>query len=159
MARSQTHLHAGVLDLQALNVTQDIVNLQIEANSDSDNNNQLAFVRFDDHDDILSVNGIQADGSEAFQDAVRESLIVPKHIELSGRSSITFEWTLQAHGLYAPVLITSDGMVHTASNLSANASAGHLKLLGMNHFGFEDTLDGDDSDWSYNDLTVRVSVL
>ena len=29
----------------------------------------------------------------------------------------------------------------------------------MNHFGFEDTLNRDDSDWDFNDLTVRVSVL
>ena len=57
------------------------------------------------------------------------------------------------------MLITNDGTIHTASNLSADASVGHLKFLGINHFGFEDTLDRDNSDWDYNDLTVRVSVL
>ena len=161
IARSQTHQHAGVFDLQALH--QETVTLKIEANSHCADRNRLAFVRFDDNNDVLSVNGIQADGSEAFQDMVRESIIEPnqQQIELSGTSSNTLEWSIQStdYGLYAPVLITSDGTIHTASNLSADASAGHLKLLGMNHFGFEDTLDRDDSDWDYNDLTVRVSVL
>ena len=161
IARSQKHLHAGVLDLQALN--QDAVTLKIEANSNSADLNRLAFVRFDNNNDVLSVNGVHADGSETFQDMVRQSIIEPnqQQIELSGTSSNTVEWTIQStdYGLYAPVLITSDGTIHTACNLSADASAGHLKLLGMNHFGFEDTLDRDDSDWDYNDLTVRVSVL
>ena len=111
----------------------------------------------------MSINGINADGSEAFQNMVRQSLIDPNEqpINLSESGSTSLEWTLESadYGLYAPVLITSDGAVHTASNPSIDMNPGHLKLLGMNHFGFEDTLNNKDSDWDFNDLTVCVSVI
>ena len=71
MARTQTHQYAGVLDLQALH--QETVTLRIEANSHCADQNRLAFVRFDDNSDVLSVNGIQADGSEAFKPQCQSS--------------------------------------------------------------------------------------
>ena len=103
---------------------------------------------------------VVANGSEAFQEMVRQSLINPngQQIELSGDRETSLEWTIQStdYGLYAPVLITSMGTVHTAENLSSRQSPGHLKLLGMNHFAFEDRNNGD---WDYNDLTVQISML
>lgn len=161
IARSQNSLQTGVLDLQSLH--QDMVTLRVEANSDSGTQNRLAFVRLDNVDGALSINGILADGSEAFQNMVRKSLINPneKQIKLSGSEKTTLDWTVKSseYGLYAPVLITSDGMVHTANNASPGNSARHLKILGMNHFGFEDIRQSENSDWDYNDLTVRISVI
>jgi hypothetical protein len=50
-------------------------------------------------------------------------------------------------------------MVHTANNAYPSNSPRHLKILGMNHFGFEDIQQSANSDWDYNDLTVRISVI
>ena len=161
IARSQSWISAGVLNLNTL--SRETVTLKIDVTSETDQQNRLAFVRFDDNNDILSINGINADGSEAFQNMVRQSLIDPNEqpINLSESGSTSLEWTLESadYGLYAPVLITSDGTVHTASNPSIDMYPGHLKILGMNHFGFEDTLNNKDSDWDFNDLTVCVSVI
>ena len=94
---------------------------------------------------------------------VLKSLIKPndQHFELSGTSDTTLEWTIQSadFGFYAPMLITAEGAVDTATNLSGNDSPDHLELLGMNHFSFEDTAANHHSDWDYNDLTLRVSVI
>ena len=161
IANSQKQINAGLLDLRSL--SQDSITLRLEANSNASDSNRLAFVRMDDNNDVLSINGIHGDGSETFQNIVRQSLITPneQHLELSGTSDTTLEWTIQSadFGFYAPVLITAEGAVQTATNLSGHDSPDHLKLLGMNHFGFEDTAAINHSEWDYNNLTLRVSVI
>ena len=91
ISRSQNHLQAGVLDLQYLH--KDEVTLKVEANCDSGAQNRLAFVRFDDDSEVLSVNGVVADGSDAFKNMVRQSLINPnkKQIDLTGSETTTLE--------------------------------------------------------------------
>ncbi|KZR90090.1 hypothetical protein MITS9509_02775 [Synechococcus sp. MIT S9509] len=161
IAGSQNSLQTGVFNLQALH--QDMVTLRVEASSESESQNRLAFVRFDEDSDVLSVNGIKADGSDAFQNMVRQSLINPneEQIDLTGNETTSLEWTIKSneYGLYAPVLITSDGLIYTANNASANSTPNNLKILGMNHFGFEDNQQSGSSDWDYNDLTVQISVI
>ncbi|WP_137024896.1 hypothetical protein [Synechococcus sp. UW179A] len=161
IARSQNSLQTGILNLQALH--QDMVTLRVEVNSDSESQSRLAFVRFDDDSDVLSVNGIKADGSDAFQNMVRQSLINPneEQIDLTGNETTSLEWTIKSseYGLYAPVMITGSGLIYTANNASANNTPNNLKILGMNHFGFEDNQHSGSSDWDYNDLTVQISVI
>ncbi len=110
ISRSQNHLQAGVLDLQDLH--KDEVTLKVEANYDSGAQDRLAFVRFDDNREVLSVNGVVADGSDAFKNMVRQSLINlnKKQIDLTGSETTTLEWTIKSneYGLYASVLISSD---------------------------------------------------
>ena len=161
IANSQKHIIAGLLDPRSL--SEDSITLRLEASSNASDSNRLAFVRMDDNNKVLSINGIHADGSETFQNIVRQSLINPneQHLKLSGPSDTTLKRTIQSadFGFYAPVLITAEGAIHTATNLSGHDSPDHLKLLGMNHFGFEDTAADHHSDWDYNDLTLRVSAI
>ncbi|QNI56739.1 putative cadherin domain-containing protein [Synechococcus sp. BIOS-E4-1] len=161
IARSQSSLQTGVLNLQALH--QDMVTLRVEASSESGSQNRLAFIRFDDDSEVLSVNGVKADGSDAFQNMVRQSLINPneEQIDLTGNETTSLEWTIKSseYGLYAPVLITSDGLIYTANNASANSTPNNLKILGMNHFGFEDNQQSESNQWDYNDVTVQISVI
>ena len=161
MAMPQNHLQAGVIDLRT--VEDESVTLNIEVSSNSDESNQLGFLRLDDRNDGFSLRDITADQSREFQNNAKQSILDPNgnRIQVSGSDQTTLQWTIESSdfGLYAPVMISSDGALHTASDSASQSQPGSLKLLGMNYFGFEDTLEPANSDWDYNDLTVRISVL
>ena len=80
-------------------------------------------------------------------------------ITATGQTNRSISWDLSSSdaGLYAPVLINTDGEVFT---IGASASDGnqHVKALGNNTFGFEDLLLSDLSDWDHNDFVVQVSL-
>ena len=62
-------------------------------------------------------------------------------------------------GLYAPVLITESNDLITFGDTTAVDQLQHVKVLGDNHFGFEDELATDNPDWDYNDYRVKFSIL
>ncbi len=160
MARHQTHIHAGVIDLRSQD--KERITLNIDITCDSENVNRLAFVRLDDQDELFSLGGMLPEEGETFQSLARQSLIHPNNEQLmfSGNNQATLQWTLESSefGLYAPVMITQDDVVHMATNKLSGSQGNALKLLGQNYFGFEDVLNGD-SDWDYNNLTVQVSMI
>ena len=65
MARHQTHIHAGVIDLRSQDKEE--ITLNIDITSDSENVNRLAFVRLDDQDELFSLGGMLPEEGEAFQ--------------------------------------------------------------------------------------------
>jgi hypothetical protein len=160
MARHQTHIHAGVIDLRSQDKEE--ITLNIDITCDSENVNRLAFIRLDDQDELFSLGGMLPEEGETFQSLARQSLIHPNNEQLmfSGNNQATLQWTLESSefGLYAPVMITQDDVVHMGTNNISGSQGNALKLLGQNHFGFEDVLNSF-SDWDYNNLTVQVSMI
>ena len=137
--------------------------LQMNVSGHLSDQQRFALVRFEATKDGLCVNGINADGTDTFQRSVKGTMIDPDEINLepNREGETTLNWTIEAadFGLYAPVMISSDGSVHTAQNPISGQVAGPLQLLGMNHFSFTEDQSRASSDWDHNDLMLSIAVI
>ena len=112
----------------------------------------------------FTVNGIASTAGESFDQAIRDNLINPGGSELliNGLSRRQVEWNLDQgeEGFYAPVFInqnTNDLFTFGATSAADNQI--HVKNLGSNFFGYEDTLSSFNSDWDFNDITMLVEMI
>ena len=152
----------AILDLSKIPASGSKLNFSISSDASNTNRFGLVKVDLDALTGTYSVDGETAANTDDFRDAVSDNLINPDNgspITLTGQTTRTFSWDLTASdaGLYAPVLINSDGEVLT---FGASASDGnqHLKALGSNTFGFEDLLSSQQSDWDHDDVVVQISL-
>ena len=112
----------------------------------------------------FSVNGIASTAGELFEQTVRDNLINPSGTELSisGQSIKQVEWTLDQKdaGFYAPVFINKEtNNLFTYGAASTQDKNIHIKNLGSNFFGYEDTISSQGSDWDFNDITMLVEMI
>jgi len=79
---------------------------------------------------------------------------IPK---IGGDNSRTIFWKISSDdaGLYAPVLITQTGELITLGSAADNRD--HVLLKHGDTLCFEDPMSYQNSDWDYNDLTVRMT--
>ena len=139
--------------------------LRITLTSDCGDTNRIAFVKLtaNDHDGF-SVGGIASTEENAFEAAVRDSLINPGDTEIlmQGNNARQIDWTFNQNdeGFYAPVFINQEtgNLVTYGVNNTFNGM-GSIKNLGGNFFGYEDTLSAQDSDWDFNDITMLVEMI
>ena len=156
-----TKIHPPSRLNKMLSMKAGIYVLMMGINSNADHKNRIAFVLLDgrDNDQALSINGIESTNSKAFEAEVADSLINPggDQLYLQGKTDKTAKWTLNndQFGLYAPVIITEDNELFTAG-LSSRDGHSHLKLIGQNHFAFEDMTHSNNSDFDYNDVVIKV---
>ena len=152
----------AVLDLTEIPATGSTLHFSITSDADHTNRFGLVKVDVDDLTGSYSVAGESVANTDSFREAVSDNLINPgdgSPITATGQTNRSISWDLSSSdaGLYAPVLINTDGEVFT---IGASASDGnqHVKALGNNTFGFEDLLLSDLSDWDHNDFVVQVSL-
>ena len=133
--------------------------LKIKLTADCGNINRLAFVKVD-HDPLTgtSINGEEANDSDAFRKLIQCNLVDPNDsaIYIGGKTEKTILWDLKCvdAGHYAPVMITQSGDILTMG--SAADGREHIMITGGDTFNFEDLLSHQNSDWDYNDLTVKL---
>lgn len=137
--------------------------LTLQVSTDCAFENRLGFVRLN----LDPITGLPTDtvgdqevtiGSAEFRARI-ESLLEPgfQHLQSGRRVEKDLVWSVQQDGVYAPVLITPQGNVFSVGDSGAGNGGGQqLRLLGRNHFGFED-LTGSQSDWDWNDVAFIVT--
>ena len=78
-------------------------------------------------------------------------------LNIGGRTSRTLLWDISSEdaGFYAPVLITQPGELITLGSAADNRD--HVLLKHGDTLCFEDLMSYQNSDWDYNDLTVRMT--
>ena len=133
--------------------------------SDCADTSRLGLVKLTgDENKGFTVNGITSEAGESFDQAVRDNLINPGNTELlvGGLTTSEAEWSLDQsqEGFYAPVFINKNSNdLFTFGATSARDNQIHVKNLGSNFFGYEDRLSSQNSDWDFNDITVKVELL
>ena len=134
--------------------------LRIELTSDCAFINRVGFVKVD-YDPLTgtSINGQEAENSDSFRSLVQDNLINPNGevLNIGGRTSRTLLWDISSEdaGFYAPVLITQPGELITLGSAADNRD--HVRLKHGDTLCFEDLMSYQNSDWDYNDLTVRMT--
>ena len=98
-------------------------------------------------------------GDDGYEDAAMSRQL---DVQLSGQNGemTTFSSTM-AGGDFLGMFIISDGNDVSSddvlfSAMGMNSGTDHVKMLGNNTFGFEDTVGGGDQD--FNDMVVKVEV-
>ena len=133
--------------------------LRIELTSDCAFINRVAFVKVD-YDPLsgTSINGQEAENSDSFRSLVQDNLINPNGevLNIGGRTSRTLLWDISSEdaGFYVPVLMSQPGELITLGSAADNRD--HVLLKG-DTLCFEDLMSYQNSDWDYNDLTVRMT--
>jgi hypothetical protein len=61
-------------------------------------------------------------------------------------------------GLYGVVMINSDEEVFTFGDSSGTDNKQHVKVFGDNYFGFEDLLSNQNSDWDFDDRSIKFDM-
>ena len=162
--RHQSTSSRGIIDLSQID--SDNLKIKLKSKTAAKQTNQLGLVKLDPNTNQkkYSINGVKQN-DDNFLEAIRANLI-----RLKGKSFKTLrnskrkhvvEWTVpkEEAGLYAPVLITENNDLLTFGDTTAADQLQHVKVLGDNHFGFEDELAVDNPDWDYNDYRVKFSIL
>ena len=163
LASEQDHVNDSILNMTDLN--PGTTKLRLTLKSDCGDTNRVAFVKLT-ADDVngFTVGGIASSNENAFEAAVRDSLINPDNTEIlmSGDKTTQIDWTFNQadEGFYAPVFINQEtdrlftfGITNTADN------QGSIKNLGSNFFGYEDKISSPSSDWDFNDITMLVEMI
>ena len=163
LASEQKETQDSILNLSQFN--GQAARLRLTLHSDCTNTSQVAFVKLTGNElEGFSVNGIASTAGELFEQTVRDNLINPSGTELSisGQSIKQVEWTLDQKdaGFYAPVFINKEtNNLFTYGAASTQDKNIHIKNLGSNFFGYEDTISSQGSDWDFNDITMLVEMI
>ena len=163
LASEQANIYDSILNLSEINAPT--TRLRITIQSDCADVNKIGLVKITSDEKLgFTVNGIASTAGESFDQAIRDNLINPGGSELliNGLSRRQVEWNLDQgeEGFYAPVFInqnTNDLFTFGATSAADNQI--HVKNLGSNFFGYEDTLSSLDSDWDFNDITMLVEMI
>jgi hypothetical protein len=125
------------------------------------NINTIHFVRLDvDRGGNWSVDGVAYGNTDSFRSAVRDNWDAG-FVSTGGRGNFQddFTWTASSGtGFYAPVLVTEGGDIFVIGSANVDGHD-HIRLFGENVFGFEDLRADQQSDFDYNDLVMKLSVL
>ena len=168
IAGLQKNYNESILDFT--NVKEEGLKFQMTISASGDQRNRVGLVKLEG--DVLTgfeVDGLTSDDGTAFEDAIKNNLIDPgsDKIFVTKDQSRTSIWELDQseEGYYAPVVINEDGNIFTwgttsstGNNSDAENEFDHVKNLGRNFFGFEDTMAKDQPDWDYNDVTFLVEL-
>ena len=168
IAGLQKNYNESILDFT--NVKEEGLKFQMTISASGDQRNRVGLVKLEG--DVLTgfeVDGLTSDDGTAFEDAIKNNLIDPgsNKIFVTKDQSRTSIWELDQseEGYYAPVVINEDGNIFTwgttsstGNNSDAENEFDHVKNLGRNFFGFEDTMAKDQPDWDYNDVTFLVEL-
>ena len=163
LASQQKNIYEPILNLSKISTPAATLRMTIE--SDCADTSRLGLVKLTgDENKGFTVNGISSAAGESFDQAVRDNLINPGNAELfvGGLSTSQAEWSLNQNqeGFYAPVFINKNSNdLFTFGATSARDNQIHVKNLGSNFFGYEDRLSSQNSDWDFNDITVKVELL
>ena len=168
IAGLQKNYNESILDFT--NIKEEGLKFQMTISASGDQRNRVGLVKLEG--DVLTgfeVDGLTSDDGTAFEDAIKNNLIDPgsNKIFVTKDQSRTSIWELDQseEGYYAPVVINEDGNIFTwgttsstGNNSDAENEFDHVKNLGRNFFGFEDTMAKDQPDWDYNDVTFLVEL-
>ena len=163
LASEQKNIYNSILNLSEINTPT--ATLRITIQSDCADVNRIGLVKIiSNENNEFSVNGVASTAGESFDQAIRDNLINPDGSELliNGLSTRQVEWNINQgeEGFYAPVFInqnTNDLFTFGATSAADNQI--HVKNLGSNFFGYEDTLSSQNSDWDFNDITMLVEMI
>ena len=163
LASEQKNIYNSILNLSEINTPT--ATLRITIQSDCADVNRIGLVKIiSNENNEFSVNGVASTAGESFDQAIRNNLINPDGSELlvNGLSTRQVEWKINQgeEGFYAPVFInqnTNDLFTFGATSAADNQI--HVKNLGSNFFGYEDTLSSQNSDWDFNDITMLVEMI
>ena len=136
--------------------------IHVDTAGSAANVNTLHFVRIDVNaaTDAWSVGGVAYGNTDAFRAAVQanwDSGIVQQNG--GGTFQNSQNWTVAgADGYYAPVLVTQSGDIFVIGTGNIDGQH-HIRNYGENVFGFEDLRADQRSDFDYNDMVMKLSVL
>ncbi len=163
LASEQDHVNDSILNMTDLN--PGATKLRLTLKSDCGDTNRVAFVKLT-ADDVngFTVGGIASSNENAFEAAVRDSLINPDNTEIlmSGDKTTQIDWIFNQgdEGFYAPVFINQEtDRLFTFGITNTTDKQGSIKNLGSNFFGYEDTISSPSSDWDFNDITMLVEMI
>ena len=150
LATEQDGIHDAILNFTS--VLEAGTNVKMTIDIDCAFDNTFAMVKLtQESDGTFSVAGVSNTAGDSFDLAVKDNLINPggSITKAQGVTQKTLEWSISPTeaGYYAPVIINPDGELFTYGS-------NHVKNFGHNHFGFEDTLVGNNSDFDYNDISI-----
>ena len=134
--------------------------LSVNISGDSGFINTIGVVKLDQSINGYSINGVLSDEGSKFLEEVESNIqgfdgVLPSLG--GGVYEQEFDWTLDAQGTYALVMISQEGEVYTfGTNTSADGKQ-HIKELGSFSWGFEDLSASQNPDWDYNDVIVTIS--
>ena len=150
LATEQDGIHDAILNFASIPEAGTNVKMTIDIDCAFDNT--FAMVKLtQESDGTFSVAGVSNTAGDSFDLAVKDNLINPggSITKAQGVTQKTLEWSISSTeaGYYAPVIINPDEELFTYGS-------NHVKNFGHNHFGFEDTLLGSNSDFDYNDVSI-----
>lgn len=122
-----------------------------------------SFVGFYRIDDVAGKIDELLPGDSGYQQAALERLVTGLELSADNLSTSTFTGVFEGGSLYAPLLAVGSNLptlgintpVYVPFVLGNKDQSDHVKLLGLNTFGFEDLPGGGDQD--FNDLTVAAN--
>lgn len=139
--------------------------LDVELAGNSDNTNELGFVRLDIDatSGARSVDGVAYGDTDAFRDAVVNNLDDAFSFTRGGSFRESSTWTVAGEdGFYVPVLQAGKGDVLIAGDANpGDANPGgdaYVSMFGHNTFGFEELLKSRGSDFDFNDMVMTLSL-
>jgi hypothetical protein len=136
--------------------------VEVEAAGSAANVNTVHFVRFDVNptSGAWSVGGVAYGNTDAFRTAVQQNWDQGFAFQNgNGTFSNSQNWTVDGgSGFYAPVLVTQSGEIFVIGTANSDGRE-HIRVFGENTFGFEDLTVAQGSDFDYNDMVVRLSIL
>ncbi|QNI49553.1 S-layer family protein [Synechococcus sp. A15-60] len=163
LASEQKNIYDSILNLSEINTPTAKLRITIQSNCADVNKVGLVKIISNENNEF-SVNGVASTAGESFDQAIRDNLVNPDGSELliNGLSTRQVEWNINQgeEGFYAPVFInqnTNDLFTFGATSAADNQI--HVKNLGSNFFGYEDTLSSQNSDWDFNDITMLVEMI
>ena len=163
LASEQNNIYDSILNLSEINTPT--ARLRITIQSHCDDVNRIGLVKLaGDEINGFTVNGIASTAEQSFDQVIRDNLINPGGPELliDGTTTRQVEWSINQNekGFYAPVFINQNtNDLFTFGVTSARDNHIHVKNLGSNFFGYEDTLASRNSDWDFNDITMLVEMI
>jgi hypothetical protein len=136
--------------------------IHVDSAGSAANVNTLHFVRIDVNPttDAWSVGGVAYGNTDAFRAAVQANWDSGFTQQNGGGTFHNSQnWTVAgADGYYAPVLLTQSGDVFVIGTGNVDGQH-HIRNFGENVFGFEDLRADQHSDFDYNDMIMKFSVL
>jgi len=154
------HSHGQRLSNDAMVYLKQGSTLEVELAGNSDNVNELGFVRLDIDPETgdRSVNGVAYGDTAAFRTAVEDNLDDAFTFTRGGDFRESTTWTVAGQdGFYAPVLVAQSGDVFVIGDANPGG-AEHVRMFGHHTWGFEEVTEAQGADFDYNDMTLTLSL-